>query len=78
MDKVHERSADRARGFGGLSNRFLITTQGGGDSEYLGWGYNSFARYKTTGRCKVEEDHFGFWEPLPARQLDEGSKDGDE
>ena len=55
--------ADRARGFGCLSNRFLITTQGGGDSEYLRWGYNSFARYKTTGRCKVEEDNFGFWEP---------------
>jgi len=56
--------ADRARGFGGLSNRFLITTQGGGDSKYLGWGYNSLATYKTTGHCKVEEDRFGLWEPL--------------
>ena len=56
--------ADQARGFGGLSNRFLITTHGGGDSEYLNWGYNSFARYKTTGYCKVEQDNFGFWEPL--------------
>jgi transglutaminase-like putative cysteine protease len=56
--------ADQGRGFGGLSNRFLITTQGGGDSEYLSWSYNSFAKYKTTGFCKVEETNFGFWEPL--------------
>jgi len=64
--------ADQARGFGELSNRFLITTQGGGDSEYLRWGYNSYARYKTTGCCKVEEDLFGFWEPLePATNASE-------
>lgn len=56
--------ADQARGVGQLANRFLITTQGGGDSEYLGWSYNSFAHYKTTGYCKLEEDNFGFWEPL--------------
>ena len=55
--------ADQARGIGELSNRFLITTQGGGDSEYLGWGYNGFASYKTTGYCKIEQEHFGFWEP---------------
>jgi hypothetical protein len=56
--------ADQARGIGELSNRFLITTQGGGDSECLGWGYNSYAKYKTTGYCKIEQDHLGFWEPL--------------
>ncbi len=56
--------ADQGRGFGGLSNRFLITTQGGGDSEYLSWGYNSFAKYKTTGYCKIDEDNLGLWEPL--------------
>jgi transglutaminase-like putative cysteine protease len=55
--------ADQARGFGELANRFLITTQGGGESEYLDWSYNSFARYKSTGYCKIEEDNFGFWEP---------------
>jgi len=57
--------ADQARGFGQLSNRFLITTHGGGDSEYLNWGYNAFAEYRTTGFCKIDETHFGFWEPLP-------------
>ncbi|MHC4063461.1 MAG: transglutaminase domain-containing protein [Planctomycetota bacterium] len=59
-----ESAADQARGFGGLSNRFLITTQGGGDSEYLRWEYNSSARYQADGYCKIEEDNFGFWEPL--------------
>ena len=54
-----ESPADQARGFGRLSNRFLITTQGGGDSALLGWGYNSFARYQTTGFCKIEQDTLG-------------------
>jgi transglutaminase-like putative cysteine protease len=54
----------QAKGIGELANRFLITTQSGGGSEYLGWSYNSFAKYKADGYCKVEEDNFGFWEPL--------------
>ncbi len=57
-------ASDQCRGFGELSNRFLITTQGGGDSEYLSWGYNAHSTYKATGYCKVEQDNFGFWEPL--------------
>lgn len=56
--------ADQARGFGGLANRFLITTQDGGDSKYLHWGYNAYADYKTDGYCHVEQDTFGLWEPL--------------
>ena len=56
--------ADQARGFGELANRFLITTRSGGDSEYLNWSYNSFATYKTTGYCNVQDENFGFWEPL--------------
>lgn len=60
--------ADQARGFGELANRFLITTQGGGDSEHLAWSYNSFAKYKATGYCKVVEENFGFWEPLKAAE----------
>ncbi len=55
---------EQARGFGELSNRFLITTIGGGDSEFLKWSYNSYAAYKTTGFCRVEEDNIGLWEPL--------------
>ena len=69
--------ADQARGFGELSNRFLITTQGGGDSEYLAWSYNSFAKYQATGYCKVEEDNFGFWEPLETADSPDGTADAD-
>ncbi|MEJ2054186.1 MAG: transglutaminase-like domain-containing protein, partial [Calditrichaceae bacterium] len=42
-----ELPGDRARNIGSLSNRFLITTQGGGDSEYLGWYYNYNQDYTT-------------------------------
>jgi hypothetical protein len=56
--------ADQARGFGTQKNSLLITTHGGGGSEYLKWGYNAHATYKTTGFCKIDEAHFGFWEPL--------------
>ena len=68
--------ADQARGFGGLANRFLITTQGGGDSEYLGWSYNSFAKYKTTGYCKIDEDNLGFWSPLEGDSTESLPTDG--
>jgi hypothetical protein len=54
----------QAKGIGELANRFLITTHSGGDSEYLDWGYNSYSTYKMNGRCKVEEENLGFWEPL--------------
>jgi transglutaminase-like putative cysteine protease len=60
-----ESPIGQAKGIGELANRFLITTHSGGESEYLSWGYNSNARYRTDGFCKVEEDNLGFWEPLP-------------
>lgn len=68
--------ADQCRGFGGLSNRFLITTQSGGDSEYLRWGYNSHSTHRSTGYCKIEEANFGFWEPLEeeAEEAEEDDK----
>jgi len=57
-------AADQCRGFGDLANRFLITTRGGGGSEYLGWSYNSFSTYKTIGYCNVHEENYGFWAPV--------------
>ncbi len=60
--------ADQARGIGELANRFLITTRGGGGSEYLAWTYNSFAQYQATGYCKIEEENPGFWEPLKGEE----------
>lgn len=59
-----ESPADQARGFGELRNHFLITTQGGGASEYLGWNYNHRATYSATGYCKIETESVAFWEPL--------------
>jgi transglutaminase-like putative cysteine protease len=59
-----ESPVAQAKGIGELANRFLITTQNGGGSDYIAWTYNSYARYKMDGYCKVEEDNFGFWEPL--------------
>jgi hypothetical protein len=61
-----ESPVGQAKGIGELANRFLITTHSGGGSDYLAWSYNSFAKYKMDGFCKVEEDNFGFWEPIEA------------
>lgn len=56
--------ADQCRGFGELANKFLITTQSGGDSEYLAWTYNAHVTYKATGYSKVEQQTLGIWRPL--------------
>lgn len=59
---------DQVRSFGQLQNHFLITTQSGGDSEYLRWSYNHHANYKSRGYCNVVEENIGFWEPLRPNQ----------
>ena len=61
-DKATPR--ERALNIGNLPNRFLITTQGGGDSEYLGWYYNSNERWQSDPQVKVEIESFGEWEPF--------------
>jgi len=61
--------AEQAAGIGEVENRFLITTEGGGASEYLEWGYNSGQSYTCSGRCKVHLENIGEWrpaEPAPA------------
>ncbi|MFB0515834.1 MAG: transglutaminase, partial [Candidatus Neomarinimicrobiota bacterium] len=55
---------DQATYIGQLSNRFLITTQGGGDSEYLGWYYNSHETYQTDPQVRINIEAFGEWEPI--------------
>jgi hypothetical protein len=61
--------AERANSFGYLNNRFLITTIGGGGSEYLEWGYNANERWTSKGRCKVAVEAFAEWSPrLSAEQ----------
>jgi transglutaminase-like putative cysteine protease/glutamine cyclotransferase len=56
---------DRALNIGNLSNRFLITTRGGGDSQYLGWYYNCNETYTSDPQVEVNIEAFAEWEPLP-------------
>ena len=56
--------ADQANYFGHLSNRFLITTQGGGGSEYLGWDYNSSQQWQADGPVQLREEKIAEWDPL--------------
>lgn len=58
---------EQAKYFGGLDNRFLITTLGGGDSEYLGWDYNSQAKWVAEGRVKLMQEKDGEWVPVGKR-----------
>ncbi len=56
--------ADVANAFGHLGNRYLITTVGGGGSEYMEWGYNGNERWTSQGKCKVVVENIGEWTPL--------------
>jgi len=55
---------DQTMYFGHLSNRFLITTEGGGDSEYLGWNYNSSEAWTADGPVRLRMEQIGEWEPI--------------
>lgn len=57
-----EWQGDRAFWMGGIQNRFLITTRGGGDSEGLQWDYNLTVHYRTIGKANVRVDGFGEWD----------------
>lgn len=59
-----ELPADQAAAFGGISNRFLVTTEGGGNSEFLGWSYNHFNEWISSGKCRVRFESTAEWEPL--------------
>ncbi len=56
--------AGRAAFFGGLENRFLITTLGAGDSKTLGWDYNSNATWTGEGKVKLMQRKAGEWFPV--------------
>ncbi len=56
--------AAQARYFGHLSNHFLITTQSGGGSEYMGWTYNSNEFYTSEPKTYVVHEYFGDWNEL--------------
>ncbi|MFZ0390473.1 MAG: transglutaminase domain-containing protein, partial [Calditrichia bacterium] len=54
----------QAMNIGHLSNRFLITTRGAGDSRYMGWYYNSYETYRTDPQLQVNVETFAEWEPM--------------
>ena len=56
--------SDQANNFSFLDNRFLVTTVGGGGSEYLEWSYNANERWTSRGKCRVEVENFGEWSPM--------------
>ncbi|HOB77831.1 MAG: transglutaminase domain-containing protein [Bacteroidales bacterium] len=56
--------ADKARYFGFTGRRFLITTTGGGNSEYLDWSYNGNVRFTTEPKTFVVTESYGDWEPI--------------
>jgi len=59
----------QAGSIGHVGNRYLVTTTGGGGSEYLSWQYNSFSTYQAKGICKTYEENFGEWSPLDSVQV---------
>jgi transglutaminase-like putative cysteine protease/sugar lactone lactonase YvrE len=68
--------ADQAKAFGMLTNRFFITTHGGGDSKYLGWSYNYNSRFSYVGKVNVVADAFALWEPLEESETTSGEMSG--
>jgi len=59
----------QGRYIGHVGNRYLVTTVGGGGSEYLGWEYNSFETYESTGICKVYSEKIGEWSPVDSTEF---------
>lgn len=54
---------NQAQAFGYTDNRFVITTLGGGGSEYLDWNYDANERWVSKGKCKIVVKSFGEWTP---------------
>lgn len=54
---------DKGHSFGGRSNRHVVTTLGGGASEYLDWTYNNFETYDTTGRVELQVNPIARYRP---------------
>jgi hypothetical protein len=59
-----ERPEAQARFIGHLANRYLVTTTGGGGSDYMGWEYNSYETWQSEGPCKIYSEKLGEWAPV--------------
>jgi len=73
-----EKPEAQARYIGHLSNRYLVTTVGGGGSDYLGWGYNSYDSWKSAGPCKIYSENLGEWAPVDSAQAVSKMRMGEE
>ncbi len=60
----HEWQGERSFSFGGIANRFLITTRGGGDSRWMKWNYNAVVDYRTLGKANVRAEGFAEWDVI--------------
>ncbi len=65
---------------GNVGNSYLITTAGGGASEYLGWNYNFEQTWTGKGPVKIHTEAVGEWSPADtsktasySKSLDPGS-----
>ena len=56
--------ARQAASIGQLGNGLMVTTESGGDSDDLGWTYNSASRFTTRGPVKVVEETYADWETI--------------
>jgi len=59
-----ESPRDQANYFGHLDNRFLITSEGGGGSEYLKWDYNTSETWQADGPVQLRLEMIAEWEPV--------------
>ena len=59
-----ESPRDQAMYFGHLDNRFLITTESGGGSEFLKWDYNSSESWQADGRVQLRLEMIADWDKL--------------
>ncbi len=55
---------ERGHYFGGRSNRHVVTTIGGGASEYLDWTYNNHEVFRTEGNATLKVQPIARYRPL--------------
>lgn len=63
-----DKPEERGGAFGGLDNRFLVTTVSYGESEHLDWTYNYNVTYEVQGAARLEEQPIAVWTALPSTQ----------
>ncbi|MFZ5515274.1 MAG: transglutaminase domain-containing protein [Candidatus Zhuqueibacterota bacterium] len=58
------RPGEQAAGIGNIACRYIITTTGGGGSDYLDWTYNFNNRWTSKDKCRIYIEQYGEWSPL--------------